>query len=126
MVALKHAKVSRGNMINSGIRNAGNAVAQATSKSTGVVLNERSGEITMNNAALGAGAIVSFALSSDKISGGDQLILNHQSGGTPGSYSLNARCAAQGATIDVHNNTGGSLSEAIVIRFATFKSNATQ
>lgn len=49
------------------------------------------------------------------------LVLNHSSGGTIGSYSLNARCAAGSATIDVRNNTGGSLSEAIVIQFALVK-----
>jgi hypothetical protein len=47
--------------------------------------------------------------------------LNHVSGGTPGSYLLNAQCAAGSATINVRNETAGSLSEAIVIQFVVIK-----
>ena len=100
---------------------AGGVVTQATSKSTAVTLNRVCGAITMNNAALGAATIVSFTLNNTSIAAGDVLILNHISGGTPGSYTLNARSAAGSATIDVRNNTAGGLSEAIVIQFAVFK-----
>lgn len=100
---------------------AGGTVTQATSKATGVTLNTASGAITMNAAALAAATIVSFVLTDTAIAATDVLILNHISGGTPGSYSLNARCAAGSATIDVRNNTAGSLSEAIVIQFALIK-----
>lgn len=100
---------------------AGGTVTQATSKSTGVTLNKLSGQITMNNAALAADTIVSFVLTNTNIAAGDVLILNHVSGGTPGSYGLNARCGAGSATIDVRNNTAGSLGEAIVIGFVLIK-----
>lgn len=100
---------------------AGGTVTQSTSKSTAVTLNTICGAITMNNAALAAGTIVSFTLTNSAIASTDVLVLNHISGGTPGSYTLNARAAAGSATIDVRNNTGGSLSEAIVIQFAVIK-----
>lgn len=100
---------------------AGGTVTQITSKSTGVTLSKVSGAITMNNAALAAGTIVSFVLTNTAIAATDVLILNHISGGTPGSYTLNARAAAGSATIDVRNNTAGSLSEAIVIQFVVIK-----
>lgn len=100
---------------------AGGTVAQAASKSTGVVLNTVCGQITMNNANLNAATIVSFVLTNSAIAATDVLILNHISGGTPGSYSLNARCAAGSATIDVRNNTAANLGEAIVIQFAMVK-----
>jgi hypothetical protein len=100
---------------------AGGTVVQATSKATGVTLNKFSGQITMNAAALAAGTIVSFVLTNSQIAATDLLVLNHVSGGTPGSYSLNARCAAGSATIDVRNNSAASLSEAIVIGFAVQK-----
>lgn len=99
----------------------GGTVTQGTSKSTGVTLNKVSGEITMHNAALAAATIVSFVLTDDKIEATDVLVINHSSGGTPGSYGLNARCAAGSATVDVRNNTAGSLGEAIVLRFALVK-----
>lgn len=100
---------------------AGGTVTQTTSKSTGVTLNKVSGAITMDGAALAAGAIASFVLTNSAIAATDVLILNHISGGTPGSYSLNARCGNGSATIDVRNNTAGSLSEAIVIQYALIK-----
>lgn len=100
---------------------AGGTVTQATNKSTGATLNKCSGQVTMNNASLAAATIVSFVLTNSAIAAGDVLVLNHVSGGTVGSYSLNARCAAGSATIDVRNNTAGSLSEAIVIGFAVVK-----
>lgn len=97
---------------------AGGTVTQATDKSTGVSLNAQCGAITMNNAALNAGVIVSFVLTNTAIAATDVLILNHISGGTVGSYTLNAQPAAGSATINVRNNTAGNLSEAIVIQFA--------
>lgn len=99
----------------------GGAVTQATNKATGVTLSTMSGQITMNNAALAADAIVSFVLTNTKIEAGDVLVLNHISGGTPGAYVLNARCAAGSATIDVANRTAGILGEAIVIAFAIIR-----
>lgn len=99
----------------------GGTVTQVTSKSTGVTLNKICGEITMNAASLAAATIVSFVLTNDQIGAGDTLILNHASGGTPGSYTLNARCAAGSATIDLRNNTAVALAEAVVVRFAVMK-----
>lgn len=95
----------------------GGTVTQAANKSTAVTLNKDSGEITMNGAALAAATIVSFTLTNSTIRAADLLVLNHVSGGTVGSYSLTASCAAGSATIYVRNNTAGILSEAIVIRF---------
>jgi hypothetical protein len=100
---------------------AGGTVAQASSKATTVVLNTICGQITMNNAALAAATIVSFTLTDSAIAATDVLVLNHISGGTPGSYGLNGRAAAGSATIDVRNNTAGSLSEAIVLQFVVIK-----
>lgn len=94
---------------------------QATNKSTGVTLNAPSGAITMNAAALAADTTVSFTLTNSSIAATDLLVLNHVSGGTAGSYLLNAQAAAGSASINVRNITGGSLSEAIVIGFAVIK-----
>jgi len=100
---------------------AGGTVSQATSKSTGVTLDNVCGTITMNGAALGAGTIVSFTLTNSAISAGDVLVLNHTSVGTLGAYGLNAASANGSATIYVRNNTSGSLSQAIVLSFAVIK-----
>jgi hypothetical protein len=75
----------------------------------------------MNGAALAAGTIVSFTLTNSAIAATDVLALNHHATGTLGAYSLNASCAAGSAQINVRNNTAGSLSQAIVLRFALIK-----
>jgi len=97
-------------------------VTQATNKSTGVTLDAPCGRITLNNATLNANTTVSFTLTNSSITANDLLILNHVSGGTAGSYLLNAQAAAGSASINVRNITAGNLGEAIVIGFAVIKS----
>jgi len=99
----------------------GGTVTQATSKSTAVTLNKKCGTVTLNNAALAADAIVSFTLTNSTIAATDVVVLNHSSAGTAGKYALNAQAAAGSASINVTNISTGSLSEAIVIRFAVIK-----
>jgi|TARA_R100000084_G_scaffold105139_1_gene62312 hypothetical protein len=99
----------------------GGAVTQSTSKSTGVTLSKKCGQITLNGAALAADTTVSFTLTNTTVAATDIIVLNHVSGGTAGSYLLNAQAAAGSASINVRNITSGSLSEAIVIGFAVVK-----
>jgi hypothetical protein len=99
----------------------GGTVAQSSSKSTTVTLNKKCGQITMNGAALAAATTVSFTLTNSTIAVTDLLVLNHVSGGTAGSYLLNAQAASGSASINVRNINGSSLSEAIVIGFAVVK-----
>lgn len=101
---------------------AGGTVAQNANKSTGVTLNKVCGQITMNAAALAAGAIVSFVLTNSAIAVGDNVVLVHSATGTVGGYLLNAQPGAGTCTINVRNTTAGSLSEAIVITFTVIKS----
>jgi predicted transcriptional regulator len=99
----------------------GGTVTQNTNKSTGVTLNKRCGEITMRNTALGAATIVSFVLTNTTIAPTDVIVINHVSGGTIGAYTINGSCNNGSATIYVRNNTAGSLSEALVLRFVVIK-----
>ena len=101
--------------------NTGGTVTQGTNKSTTVTLNSASGRITMNGALLALDTTVSFTLTNSSITANDLLILNHTSGGTVGSYLLNAQAAAGSATINVRNISLAALSEAIVIGFAVIK-----
>lgn len=99
----------------------GGAVAQSTSKSTGVTLSKKCGQITLNSAAIAADVTVSFTLTNTTIAATDIIVLNHVSGGTAGAYILNAQAAAGSASINVRNATHSSLSESIVIGFAVIK-----
>ena len=94
-------------------------VTQATSKSTAVTLNSSAGQITMNNASLGATTNVTFTLNNSLISANDIVILNVAAGATAGAYNCWVSGLSAGAvTITVRNITGGALSEAVVINFA--------
>lgn len=100
---------------------AGGTVTQATNKSTGVILNTVTGEITMDAAALAANTTVSFMLTNSAIAATDLVLITHDSAGTAGAYTVTAQGAAGSANIAVRNVTAGSLSEAIVLKFAVFK-----
>ena len=100
---------------------AGGGVLQATSKATAVTLNKSCGQITMNGAALAASTTVSFTMTNSTIESGDIIVMNHISGGTLGSYTFNASCGVGTADINVRNVSLGSLSEAVILRFAVIK-----
>jgi hypothetical protein len=106
---------------------AGSSVTQSTDKSTSVTLNNPSGRIVMNAAALASNDSVNFTLNNTFISATDTLIVNQSTaGGTVSGYIVRClTCGAGTATIRVSNITGGSLSEAVVINFAVLKASIT-
>ena len=101
----------------------GGTVTQATSKSTGVTLNKPTGQITMNGAALGAGASVIFALNNSLITAVDVLGVNATGFGNYFVHCVNTSTGA--ASIRVTNISAGSLSEAVTIQFAIIKGAAS-
>jgi hypothetical protein len=101
----------------------GGTVSQGSgAKTTGVTLNTNSGQITMDDAALGAAAEVTFAVTNSQVAATDVVIVNHGSAGTAGAYVVQANTMASGSfNITVANLTVGSLGEAIVINFVVIK-----
>jgi hypothetical protein len=117
--AVTSSSASAGNGYATG---AGGTVTQLTNKSTGVTLNKVCGQITMNNAALAAGAKVSFVVSNTSCAATDIPAIAVVSGGTANAYRANVTAVASNSfTITVENITAGSLSEAPVIGFAVQK-----
>lgn len=101
----------------------GGTVTQSSSKSTGVTLDKRCGQITMNAAALAAAAEVSFTLTNSVIAATDVVMVSIASGATAGAYSIQCDATAAGSCrISVGNRNAGSLSEAIVLNFVVIKS----
>jgi len=101
---------------------AGGTVTQATSKTTAVTLSRMAGQITMNGAALAAGAEVTFTVTNTGIAVGDVPLVCHGSVGTSGAYLTNASSVTAGTfDISVSNLSAGSLSEAIVLNFVIIK-----
>jgi hypothetical protein len=98
-------------------------VTQITSKSTGVTLNKSAGRITMHDAALAAGAAVSFILTNSTISINDTIIVNVSSnttGSTAGAYTTYVSYLAAGSALITLRNLSAatSYSEAVIINFA--------
>lgn len=100
----------------------GGTVTQTIGKANNVTLNKITGEITMDASALAANTTVTFIMDNSTIAPGDRIVLNHVSGGTFGSYNLDARADFGAALIAVRNITSGALSEGIVIGFTVIKS----
>lgn len=105
---------------------AGGSVTQSTNKTTSVTLNKSSGQITMNNAALASGAIVAFTFNNSVISSGvDQVYVSVYGSGIADAANYSVRAATNygggSAKIIVKNESGGSLSEGLVINFSVIK-----
>jgi hypothetical protein len=101
----------------------GGTVTQGTNKATGVTLNKRCGQITMNNASLAAAAEVSFTLTNSTIAATDVVYTCIASGATAGAYNTQVDAVANGSCrISVGNKSTGPLSEAIVLNFVVIKS----
>lgn len=100
-------------------------VTQATSKSTAVTCNGRTGQITTNNASLAKGSSVSFTVNNSQIvSAKDVVIVNLASGGTLNSYQVSVDAVAPGSfSICIVNNGSGALAEALVINYAILRVN---
>ena len=100
----------------------GGTVTQATNKSTAVTLNKPTGQITMNNAALAAGASIQFQLNNSLLAASDTLVATSSFGAQAGSYLVNVLYVGAGAAvIRVTNVTAGSLSDAVTINFTVIK-----
>lgn len=98
----------------------GGTVTQLTSKSTAVTLNKLSGQITMHNATLNAGTVVSFTLNNSTIAATDVLAINIVAS-TAGSYVVNSNCIGGAATITLSNISAGNLGEAVQLRFVVIR-----
>lgn len=102
---------------------AGGSITQGTNKSTGVTLNTLTGAITMNNAALAAGAVAKFTVTDSAVDLDDVIVIHHSSAGTAGIYHVDVTTVTAGSfAVAVQNYSGTSASEAIVLSFAVIKS----
>lgn len=100
----------------------GGVVTQGVSKATGVQLDRRCGQITMNGAALAAAAEVSFTLTNSHIAASDVIVVNISSGAQANSYTVTVDAVADGSCrIQVGNTSAGALSEALVLNFGVIK-----
>lgn len=104
---------------------AGGTVTQATSKGTAVTLNRPTGQITMNNAALAAGASVAFTCFNSLCSLNDNVVVSYVD-----DFGANYRTELVSVWIGyfqirLTNVSAGSLSQAVRINFAIIKGAAS-
>lgn len=104
---------------------AGGTVTQATSKGTAVTLNRPCGRITMNNAALAAGGVITFGFNNTVIGDNDLVMLQiDDSGAGFSGFNYNAwvyNSSTGFCLVALRNVSGGTLSDAVVINFAIIK-----
>ena len=90
-------------------------VTQSTNKTTGVLTNRNSGQITTSNAALASNAEVTFTVSNSNVRETDAIGINYNG---VGGYSIQPNNVRNGGfDIIIRNNSGGSLSHALVLNF---------
>lgn len=100
----------------------GGAVTQATSKSTSVTLDKPAGQITMNNAALGAGASVSFQVLCASFATTSDNVICTVVDDFGAFYTAQTHSVWNGYFyIRLTNISGGSRSEAVRVNFAVIK-----
>lgn len=100
-------------------------VTQLTSKSTSVICNGRTGQITTNNASLAKGDSVQFIVNNNQIvNSKDIIIVNISSGASSSSYQISVNSVSVGSFgICITNNGTGPLAEALVINYAILRVN---
>jgi len=103
----------------------GGAVTQATSKATGVTLNQAAGQITTDDASLAGGAEVSFTVTNDKVAATDVVAISLQSGATTGTYIVSISAVAAGSFDVTLSNVGTTAGEALVLNYAVIKAAAS-
>jgi len=102
---------------------AGGSVTQATSKATAVTLNKICGTILTNNAALAAGATVSFQVNNSLVGVYDLVNVQVLADVVTGvNYRVECVHSTVGSfTIRITNISAGSLSDVIILKFAVLK-----
>lgn len=127
---LANQVISMGNIIEkTGVKigygnGSGGTVTQLTSKSTAVTLNKPTGQIIMNNSDLAGafGSNATFRLNNNLISPGDLLFTSVIGGSsTTNRYYTNSYCQTSTADITVRQDTGATLSEAVVVAYVLIK-----
>ena len=79
------------------LQNGGTVSQGGGAKTTTVVLSTSSGQITMDDDDLGAGAEVSFTVTNTLVSATDVVVACHGSGGTAGAYLVQANSIGSGS-----------------------------
>jgi hypothetical protein len=98
---------------------AGGAVAQLTSRTTGVTLSKLCGKITLFSATTTAGQVTTFTVTNTLVAAADTVIVTQQTGN--GIYFFSLNVSAGSFTISVYTPIAVATAEAPVLNFAVVK-----
>ena len=102
---------------------AGAAVTQATSRTTGVTINNVCGRITLFSTTTTAGTFASFTVTNSAVASTDVVIVNIGSGATADRYNVTVTAVAAGSfRVQIHNVAAVGTAEAPTLNFAVIKS----
>lgn len=111
-----------------GYTSGGDAVTQATNRTTGVTITALSGTITTHDASLAAEASANFTVTNTLVGINDVIVVSIQSGSNGGNTAVTIVTVANGSfVIKVSNNNaaaGTAETGAIIINFAVIKAPA--
>lgn len=99
----------------------GGTVTQPTSKSTNVALNKTSGQVTMSNASLPGGGVVSFQIANTFASQYDGVVVTGLQTFDWSNYILSATISNSVIIVTLKNDTVAARSEALVFNFQLFR-----
>lgn len=101
---------------------AGGTVTQATSRTTGVTINNICGRITLFSTTTTAGTFASFTVTNSAVASTDTVIVNIGSGATADRYGVSVTAVAAGSfRVQIHNIAAVGSAEAPVLNFAVIK-----
>lgn len=101
---------------------AGAAVTQATSRTTGVTINNVCGRITLFSTTTTAGTFASFTVTNSAVASTDVVIVNIGSGATADRYGVLVTAVSAGSfRVQIHNIAAVGVAEAPVLNFAVIK-----
>jgi hypothetical protein len=101
----------------------GGAVTQLTSRTTGVTLNKKCGQITLFSTTTTAGLVNVFTVTNSTIAATDTIAVSHASGGTAGQYIIYIAAVAAGSfQVAVYTPVAQAAAAAPILNFAVIKS----
>ena len=105
---------------------AGGTVTQATSRTTGVTINNVCGRITLFSTTTTGGTFASFTVTNSAVASTDVVIVNIGSGATADRYNVTVTAVAAGSfRVQIHNVAAVGTAEAPILNFAVIKAAAT-
>lgn len=121
--AITATNIIVGNTIRYDVTKNNGTATQLTSKSTTVVCNGRTGQITMSNSSIAKGEAITFTVTNSAVTAVTDIpIVAIQAGATANSYAISVTRVQVGSfNITLINNGTGPLTDTLIVNFVIVK-----